>query len=114
VPADVDRIELMLPWVRSRLPRPIDLRPGSQQRAGRRGDRGCGDVSYAASPAGGPWTRRRGRAPVAGIELQMDKAAPTGLKNAVVTVARGAAMRSARGLRRMRDLKGWGSSMRAA
>jgi hypothetical protein len=112
VPTGVDRIELTLPWVpHLDCAQPRDLRQARNSAQAVAAIAGAGDVSYAAfSGPAGPWRPKpRVARLLSRIELKMDKSAPTGLKNAVVTV------RAWRGDRlvhdasgAMRDLKGWG------
>jgi hypothetical protein len=111
-PAGVDRIELALPWVpHLDCPQPTDLRQARNSAQAAAAIAGAGDVSYAAfSGPAGPWRPEPEVARLLPrIELHMDKASPTGLKNAVVTVRAwhgDALLHEASGA--MRDLKSWG------
>jgi len=108
----VDRIDVALPWVpHLDNPAPRDLRQARNSAQAAAAIAGAGDISYAAfSGPPGPWQPRPEVARLLpNVHLTMDKDAPTGLKNAVVSVR---AWRSGRVVldaeRAMRDLRGWG------
>lgn len=108
----VDRIDITLPWVpHLDCPAPRDLRQARNSAQAVAAIAGSGSASYAAfSGPPGPWvpTPEAGRL-LPNVRLHMDKAAPTGLRDARVAVqaSRGGSVILERE-RSMREMGGWG------
>jgi hypothetical protein len=108
----VDRIDVTMPWVpHLDCAAPKDLRQARNSAQAVAAIAGAGDISYAAfSGPPGPWVPRPQVARLLPeIHLDMDRDAPTGLKNAVIGARvwrGGSVVHEAR--RSMQDLRGWG------
>jgi hypothetical protein len=108
----VDRIDVTMPWVpHLDCAAPKDLRQARNSAQAVAAIAGAGDISYAAfSGPPGPWVPRPEVARLLPeIHLEMDRDAPTGLKNAVIgaRVWRGGSVVH-EAQRSMQDLRGWG------
>jgi hypothetical protein len=108
----IDGIEVALPWVpHLDCPAPKDLRQARNSAQAVAAIAGAGDISYAAfSGPPGPWVPRPDVARLLPrVQLNMDRDAPTGLRNAVITarILRGGAVVH-EATRSMQDLQGWG------
>jgi hypothetical protein len=108
----IDRIEVTMPWVpHLDCPAPKDLRQARNSAQAVAAIAGAGDISYAAfSGPSGPWIPRAEVARLLPqVHLDMDRDAPTGLRNAVIAARvwrGGVVVHEAK--RSMQDLRGWG------
>ncbi|HYG45454.1 MAG TPA: MmgE/PrpD family protein [Bordetella sp.] len=108
----IDQIDVAMPWVlHLDCGAPKDLRQARNSAQAVAAIAGAGDISYAAfSGPSGPWIPRPDVARLLpNIRLNMDRDAPTGLKNARISarVWRGGAVIH-EATRSMQDLRGWG------
>lgn len=108
----IDQIDVAMPWVPHldcRMPK--DLRQARNSAQAVAAIAGAGNISYAAfSGPSGPWVPRPDVARLLPhIRLNMDRDAPTGLRNAEITarIWRGGTVVH-EATRAMRDLRGWG------